>query len=30
MSDISPSFWQASWKRLKKNKGAIAGLVMIL
>jgi ABC-type dipeptide/oligopeptide/nickel transport system permease subunit len=23
------SFWQASWKRLKKNKGAMAGLVMI-
>ena len=30
MSETSPSFWQASWKRLKKNKGAIAGLVMIL
>jgi ABC-type dipeptide/oligopeptide/nickel transport system permease subunit len=24
------SFWQASWKRLKKNKGAMAGLVMII
>lgn len=24
------SFWQASWKRLKKNKGAMAGLVMIV
>ena len=23
------SFWQGSWKRLKKNKGAMAGLVMI-
>jgi peptide/nickel transport system permease protein len=26
----SLSFWQASWQRLKKNKGAMAGLVMIL
>jgi peptide/nickel transport system permease protein len=26
----STSFWQASWQRLKKNKGALAGLVMIL
>lgn len=25
----SPSFWQASWQRLKKNKGAMAGLGMI-
>jgi peptide/nickel transport system permease protein len=25
----SPSFWQAAWRRLKKNKGAMAGLVMI-
>src|SRR5690349_21487308 len=25
----SPSFWQASWRRLRKNKGAMAGLVMI-
>ncbi len=24
------SFWQTSWKRLKKNKGAMAGLVMIV
>lgn len=24
-----PSFWQASWQRLKKNTGAIIGLVMI-
>jgi ABC-type dipeptide/oligopeptide/nickel transport system permease subunit len=23
------SFWQASWKRLKKNKGAMAGLFLI-
>src|SRR6476469_4114428 len=23
------SFWQAAWRRLKKNKGAMAGLVMI-
>lgn len=27
--NASPSFWQASWRRLKKNKGAMAGLVMI-
>ncbi|HET7896869.1 MAG TPA: ABC transporter permease, partial [Flavisolibacter sp.] len=27
--DASASFWQASWRRLKKNKGAMAGLVMI-
>ena len=26
----SPSFEQAAWQRLKKNKGAMAGLVMIL
>jgi peptide/nickel transport system permease protein len=30
MNDSSPSFWQATWKRLKKNKGAMAGLFMIL
>ena len=30
MENASPSFWQASWKRLKKNKGAMAGLVMII
>ncbi|MDQ6608698.1 MAG: ABC transporter permease [Bacteroidota bacterium] len=24
------SFWQASWRRLKKNRGAMAGLVMII
>jgi peptide/nickel transport system permease protein len=29
MNYSSPSFWQASWRRLKKNKGAMAGLVMI-
>jgi ABC-type dipeptide/oligopeptide/nickel transport system permease subunit len=27
--NASPSFWQASWRRLKKNWGAMAGLVMI-
>ncbi|HEU4902195.1 MAG TPA: ABC transporter permease, partial [Flavisolibacter sp.] len=27
--NTSPTFWQASWRRLKKNKGAMAGLVMI-
>lgn len=25
----SPSFWQAAWQRLKKNRGAMIGLVMI-
>ena len=30
MEHASASFWQASWKRLKKNKGAMAGLVMII
>ena len=29
MNGHSPSFSQAAWKRLKKNKGAMAGLVMI-
>jgi peptide/nickel transport system permease protein len=27
--NASPSFWQASWRRLKKNTGAMIGLVMI-
>ena len=26
----SPSFQQAAWKRLKKNKGAVAGIVVII
>ena len=30
MNDRSPSFWQAAWRRLKKNKAAIAGLILIL
>ncbi|MFL5771819.1 MAG: ABC transporter permease [Flavisolibacter sp.] len=30
MNGTSPSFWQAAWRRLKKNKGAMAGLVMIV
>ena len=30
MKDTSPGFWQSAWKRLKKNKGAVAGLVMIV
>jgi ABC-type dipeptide/oligopeptide/nickel transport system permease subunit len=30
MNSGSQSFWQSSWKRLKKNKGAMAGLVLIL
>lgn len=29
MDQPSPSFWQASWRRLKKNRGAVAGLAMI-
>jgi peptide/nickel transport system permease protein len=28
--NASPSFWQASWRRLKKNVGAMIGLVMIM
>jgi len=27
--NTSPSFWQAAWRRLKKNRGAMVGLVMI-
>src|SRR5215204_6624366 len=30
MNGASQSFWQASWRRLKKNKGAMAGLVMVV
>jgi peptide/nickel transport system permease protein len=30
MNSGSQSFWQSSWKRLKKNKGAMAGLFLIL
>ncbi len=29
MNEASPSFRNAAWRRLKKNKGAMAGLVMI-
>lgn len=29
MNEYSPSFQQAAWKRLKKNKGAIFGLLVI-
>jgi len=29
MSAGAHSFWQAAWKRLKKNKGAISGLIVI-
>jgi peptide/nickel transport system permease protein len=28
--NTSPSFWQAAWRRLKKNRGAMVGLVMII
>src|SRR5215207_7735632 len=30
MNERSPSFWQAAWRRLKKNKGAMAGGVLII
>jgi peptide/nickel transport system permease protein len=30
MSMASTSSQQAAWKRLKKNKGAIAGLIIII
>ena len=30
MNERSLSFWQAAWRRLKKNKGAMAGLFMIV
>ncbi|HEX2608373.1 MAG TPA: ABC transporter permease [Flavisolibacter sp.] len=29
MNPASDSFWQSSWRRLKKNKGAMAGLFLI-
>ena len=29
MNGPSSSFWQSAWRRLKKNKGAMAGLVLI-
>lgn len=30
MSLTSQSFWQRAWQRFKKNKGAMAGLILIL
>ncbi|MEO6071601.1 MAG: ABC transporter permease [Chitinophagaceae bacterium] len=30
MNGASANFWQSAWKRLKKNKAALAGLVMII
>ena len=30
MNGRSQSFWQSAWRRLKKNKGAMAGLILIL
>ncbi|MFL5741908.1 MAG: ABC transporter permease [Flavisolibacter sp.] len=30
MNGPSPFFWQASWRRLRKNRGAMAGLTVIL
>jgi peptide/nickel transport system permease protein len=30
MNQRSQSFWQSAWHRLKKNKGAMAGLIMIV
>jgi oligopeptide transport system permease protein len=29
MNPSSPSFWASTWRRLKKNKGALAGLALI-
>lgn len=29
MNEQSSSFWSATWRRLKKNRGALAGLVLI-
>lgn len=30
MNEAAPGFWQAAWRRLKKNKGAMGGLLMIV
>jgi peptide/nickel transport system permease protein len=30
MNGHAPTFWQATWKRLKKNKGALIGLFIII
>ena len=30
MNDASPTFWQAAWRRLKKNKGAMAGGIIVI
>lgn len=30
MNEAAPSFWKATWQRLKRNKGALAGLVLIV
>ncbi len=30
LGDKGVSFWQAAWQRLKKNRGAMAGLLMIV
>ncbi|MER3470138.1 MAG: peptide transporter [Chitinophagaceae bacterium] len=30
MNEHAPTFWQATWKRLKKNKGALIGLCIIV
>src|SRR5688500_12724056 len=30
MNETSLSFWQAAWRRLKKNKAAMIGLFMIV
>lgn len=29
MNEASPTFWSATWQRLKKNRGALFGLVMV-
>jgi ABC-type dipeptide/oligopeptide/nickel transport system permease subunit len=30
MNNVSPSFQQAAWQRLRKNKGAVFGLIVII
>src|SRR3954447_21710512 len=30
MNEAAPGFWHAAWRRLKKNKGAMGGMLMII
>jgi ABC-type dipeptide/oligopeptide/nickel transport system permease subunit len=30
MNEAAPGFWQSAWRRLKKNKGAMGGMLMII